>query len=531
MQAKLKDNTIQITFQYDPDLVQKMRSLDNRRWNSISKKWECAPLKENILKLNKWGFDIDGEVQNLLLPRKERIYKEVEVKGLKKQLMKFQEQGVGFLVEKNGNGLIADEMGLGKTVQAVAYLQAFPKIRPVLIVCPKSAIRTWEREIDECMSDNKQVTVINGKTQHQLPPTDIYVINYDIASAWTETLLSMKFELIILDEVHRIKSRKIARTIAVQSLVKNIKQVIGLTGTPITNRPFEIYNAISLISPSLFPNFFHFAKRYCNATQTRWGWDFTGASHTQELHEILTSTCMIRRLKKDVLQDLPEKTRTIIPVKIDNMKEYKFAERSFSEWLLETKDKICISAEALTQIEYLKQLSAQGKLADICDWIKDVIEQGEKLVVMAHHKEIIKELCSWLEKNSIKYVKLIGGSSNIERKEAEEKFQIDESVKVFVGSAAAEEAITLTAASIMAIIELPWTPGSLDQREDRIHRIGQTKGCNYYYFIAEKTIEEAILKLLDKKRKVISAVLDGKDVDEKSILSELLSEYYERRDK
>ena len=143
---------------------------------------------------------------------------------------------------------------------------------------------------------------------------------------------------------------------------------------------------------------------------------------------------------------------------------------------------------------------------------------------MAHHKEIIKDLCSWLEKNSIKYVKFIGGSSDKERKDAEEKFQTNESIKVFVGSSAAEEAITLTAASMMAIIELPWTPGSLDQREDRIHRIGQTRGCNYYYFIGEKTIEEAILRLLDSKRKIITAVLDGKDVDEKSILSELLNE-------
>ena len=529
MRAKLKDNTIQITFQYDPILVQKMRSLDNRRWNPDFKRWECVPIKQNIEKLAKWGFDLDDGILNLTIPKKEKTYKEIEVPGFKKTLMQFQKQGVAFLTEKNGRGLIGDEMGLGKTVQAVAYLQANQKIRPVLVICPKSAIGTWEREIDECMSDDKQIHILNGKTIKNIPQANIYIINYDILSSWIDALLDLPFELIILDEIHRIKSRKTQRTMAAQIIGKKTEKIIGLTGTPIQSRPLEIYNAISLISPTLFPNFFQFAKRYCNAKQSKWGWDFTGSSNTQELHEILTSTCMIRRLKKDVLQDLPEKTRTIIPIKINNMEEYKFAERSFSEWLLETKGKICPSTEALTQIEYLKQIAAKGKLDEILDWIEDVIEQGEKLVVMAHHKEIIKELCLWLEKNEIKYVKLVGGSNDVERKEAEEKFQTDKSIKVFIGSSAAEEAITLTAASMMAIIELPWTPGSLDQREDRIHRIGQIKGCNYYYFIGEKTIEEAILKLLDSKRKTITAILDGKDVDENSILSELLNELRKER--
>lgn len=529
MQAKLKDNIIQITFQYNAELVQKMRSLDNRVWNPNFRRWECSPLKQNIEKLAKWGFNLSEEIQNLTLPKKEKIYREIEIPGFKKTLMKFQRQGVAFLVEKNGNGLIADEMGLGKTIQALAYLQAFPKIRPILIICPKSAIGTWEKEIEQCMSDKKQTHILNGKTIKEMSLVDIYIINYDILFAWIDALLDMPFELIIFDEIHRIKSRKTQRTIASQSIGKKTEKIIGLTGTPITNRPFEIYNAISLINPRLFPNFFQFARRYCNAKQTRWGWDFSGASNTRELHELLTSTCMIRRLKKEVLQDLPEKTRTIIPIKIDNMEEYKFAERSFSEWLLETKNKVCASAEALTKIEYLKQIAIKGKLNEIFDWIEDVIEQGEKLVIMAHHKEIIQKICSWLEKKSIGYVKLVGGSSNIERKESENKFQTDTDIKIFIGSSAAEESITLTAASMMAIIELPWTPGSLDQREDRIHRIGQTKGCNYYYFIAEKTIEVAILRLIDSKRKIINSVLDGQNVDEKSILSELLSEYHKRR--
>ena len=173
------------------------------------------------------------------------------------------------------------------------------------------------------MADNKTIHVLSGKTIKEIPQTNIYIINYDILSSWIDALLDMPFELIIFDEVHRIKSRKTQRTMASQLIGKKTEKIIGLTGTPIQSRPVEIYNAISLINPTLFPNFFEFAKRYCNAKQSKWGWDFTGSSNTQELHEILTSACMIRRLKKDVLPDLPEKTRTIIPIKIDNMEEYR----------------------------------------------------------------------------------------------------------------------------------------------------------------------------------------------------------------
>jgi len=530
MNAKLKNNIIHIEFQYDPNLVQKMRSLESRKWNSISKKWECAPLKENILKLNEWGFDIDEEIQNLLIPKKEKEIIPIVVKGLKKELFPFQKTGVSFLEAKNGRALIGDEMGLGKTVQAVAYLQLHPEIRPAIVVCPKSAKAAWKREIEEWMTLKKKYHVIEGRTQCALPNVDIYIINFDIIQNHIDTIKKINPPLIILDEVHKIKSRQTQRTQAAKELCKNIPHLIGLTGTPIVNRPVEIFNAISLINPSLFPNFFKFALRYCNAKKNKFGWDFNGASNTGELHELLTSTCMIRRLKKDVLTELPEKTRNIVSLQIDNQKEYNFAENNFREWLLETKEKVNSSAEALSQIEYLKQIAAKGKMEQVFEWLEDYFEQENKLVIMAHHKEIIQALCDFFEKQNIGYVKLVGGMSDKERESAEKEFQSNSRIKAFIGSSAAEESITLTAANNMAIIEFPWTPGSLDQKEDRIHRIGQTKGCMYYYFAGERTIEESILKLIDSKRKIIAAVLDGKDVDQGSMLSELLSQYYERRE-
>jgi len=530
MNAKLKNNIIHIGFQYDPSLVQKMRSLESRKWNSISKKWECAPLKENILKLNEWGFDIDEEIQNLLLPKKKEKITPIDVKGFLKTLISFQKEGVSFLEAKNGRALLADSMGLGKTVQAVAYLQLHPEIRPAIVVCPKSAKATWKREIDECMSTKKKYHIVEGRAKYKFPNADIYIINYDIIQNHVGTISELNPQIAIMDECHRIRNRNTQKTQATKELCKSIPHLIGLTGTPIVNHPVEMFNAISLINSSLFPNFFKFALRYCNAKKNRFGWDFNGASNTKELHELLTSTCMIRRLKKDVLTELPEKTRSIVSLQIDNQKEYNFAENHFQEWLKENKGKTNTSAEALSQIEYLKQIAAKGKMEQVFEWLEDYFEQENKLVIMAHHKEILQALCDFFEKQNIGYVKLVGGMSDKERESAEKEFQSNSRIKAFIGSSAAEESITLTAANNMAIIEFPWTPGSLDQKEDRIHRIGQTKGCMYYYFVGERTIEESILELIDSKRKTIAAVLDGKDVDQGSMLSELLSQYYERRE-
>lgn len=530
MKATLKNNAIHISFPYAADLVAKMRTLEGRKWNAIAKRWECPPRKENILNLKEWGFAIAEEIQELTPPKKQETIIPIVVKNFNKKLFPFQEQGLSFLEKKNGRALIGDEMGLGKTVQAVAYLQLHPELRPAIVLCPKSAKATWRREIKECMTEKKQYHIIEGRNKYKFPDADIYIINFDIIQNHAETIQKINPQIVILDECHRIKNRNTQRTQATKELCRNIPHIIGLTGTPIVNRPVEIFNAISLIAPSLFPNFFRFAINYCNAKKNKWGWDFSGSSNAKELHELLTSTCMIRRLKKDVLQDLPEKTRTIIPLQIDNQKEYNFAEGNFREWLLGTKNKPNAPAEALTQIEYLKQIAAKGKMEQVYEWLEDYLEQENKLVIMAHHKEIIQQLCNFFEKNNIKYVRLIGEASNKERENAEREFQSNPEIRIFIGSSAAEESITLTAANNMAIIEFPWTPGSLDQKEDRIHRIGQTKGCIYYYFVGEGTIEEKILKLIDSKRKVISAVLDGKDITGNSLLSELLSEYYEGRD-
>jgi SNF2 family DNA or RNA helicase len=454
----------------------------------------------------------------------------IDVPGLNGTLYPFQKQGVAFLERKEGRGLIADEMGLGKTVQALSWLQLHPEKRPAVIVVPASLKWNWKREAEKWLSE-PNVQVLSGKKPTTPIIGDIVVINYDILADWTETLKEIKPQVLITDECHYYKNNQAKRTKAVKDLGKAVPHIIALSGTPVVNRPIEAYNALSLIDKGVVPSFWKFANRYCAAKHTGFGWDLSGASNTEELHQKLTNTVMIRRRKDQVLTELPAKTRSHLPMELGNRerKQYDKADANLIAWLKENKGdeaaEKASNAEALTRIEHLKQLAAKGKMKQAIDWIRDFIEVDGKLVVFATHKDTIAVLMDEFRDVA---VKVDGSVSGEARQNAVDKFQNDDSVRLFIGNIrAAGVGITLTAASNVAFVELPWTPGELDQAEDRCHRIGQKDAVNVYYLLAEGTIEEEIAELLDNKRQVLDSILDGKLTDETSLLKALMERHKE----
>jgi len=335
-----------------------------------------------------------------------------------------------------------------------------------------------------------------------------------------------------MDEAHYIKNSSAQRTKATKKLAKGIPHVIALTGTPIVNRPVEGFNIFQVINRELFPNFWTYVHRYCGARHNGWGWDFSGATNKEELNQILTSTIMIRRRKADVLKDLPEKLYSFVPMELDNEKEYRNAEAEFIEYLRGVKGKEAAEkakkAEHLVKIEAMKQLAVKGKREQAINWIRDFIEDGSKLVVFAVHKEVIDQLMNEFKDVA---VKIDGSTPTPERHKAVEAFQSDPNIKLFIGNIqAAGVGLTLTAASAVAFLELPWTPGELQQAEDRCHRIGQKNAVNIYYLLAENSVEYKLAKLLDKKKEVLSAVIDGKLVNEKSLITELIESYLEGKE-
>lgn len=528
--ARYKDGTpvIRLEFPYDPDDILTVKMIPGRKWHAEYKLWTCPPTNKALKILQDAKFLIDPKLKEFLKAAKPR--KSVEIPGLRKTLFPYQKEGVAFLMENGGRGLIGDDMGLGKTIQAIGYLQLYPKLRPAIVVCPSSVKLNWAREVKSWMGmGENQVEVIQGKTPYILSG-DILIINYDILHSWIEVLIKMKPQVLILDECQYIKNNKAIRTTSVKTLSKAIHRVIALSGTPIINRPIEFFNVLRILRPDMFSNWLQYTTRYCNRRHNGFGWDVSGASNTEELHELINGSVMIRRLKQEVLPELPDKIRSFFPLEMhpELLAEYEEAEANFLEWMRTRRGKKAADrasmAEALTEIEVLKQVAVAAKMPSAIEWITDFLDNSEeKLVVFATHRAVIDMLMKQFGKVA---VKLDGSVSGPMRQAVVDSFQNEPKKRLFVGNIkAAGVGITLTAASNVAFLELPWTPGELSQAEDRCHRIGQKDTVNVYYLLAEETIEERIAQLLDRKRQVLDSVLDGAQTDDKSLLMELIENY------
>lgn len=370
-----------------------------------------------------------------------------------------------------------------------------------------------------------------------------------------EFLKAGGFKTMIVDEMHYLKDIKTQRTLACVEIQKKVKGVIGLTGTPIRNRPLEAWSQTQVIMPSLFPNFMDYARRFCAAQQTRFGWDFTGSSNLDELDRILRENLMIRREKKQVLKELPKATRVTIPLIINgHQKDYEkeiapiidemaSAKAARREWkarmaALSDEDRTKYLAEhaqeaaaaagltgyVLEQIEKAKQAATRAKYGECLKFIQDAQEQNGKVLVFATHQAVIEQLAGDLRKAGLKADHIHGGVSMAARVGIKDSFQDGDLEVLVCGIRAASEGLTLTASHVVIFIEFDWNPGQHDQAEARVDRIGQTVPPTMYYLAAMGTIDEQIVELIDAKREVVnSSVGEGhRTIDEDGIMDAIL---------
>lgn len=271
-----------------------------------------------------------------------------------------------------------------------------------------------------------------------------------------------------------------------------------------------------------------YGSKNCRPRKTPWGWDFSGASNLDILHSTLSRQLMIRRLKRDVLKDLPDKMRSVVPVEISDRKEYDHAKNDFVGWLKARQaDRVqsALRAQQMTQIGYLLRLTARLKLRAVVDWLNCWLEESdEKIVVFAVHVKMIEALDRRL--NGGKHVVVDGSVSGRLRKAACDQFQRDSKTRVLIGNIkAAGVGLNLTASSTVAFAELPWTPGLVSQAEDRCHRIGSKGTVWVHFLVAAGTIEERLCRAIQEKQQVIRATLDGgAEEDDLSILDALMDE-------
>jgi SWI/SNF-related matrix-associated actin-dependent regulator of chromatin subfamily A-like protein 1 len=501
---------------------------------------------------------------------------------LKMQPYPFQAAGILFAMKRE-RCFIADEPGLGKTLQAIGAVEGLKAYRTLVIV-PNSLRINWIQEFRRAVPHRSVATLYSGRKK-PLPVTvngvtemipvnthaaDVIIINYDQVKKYEDYLRSMHFQSVILDESHYIKSPTTKRNKAVQAVVQNIPYRFALTGTVILNAPWELPTQLQAIGRiNDFGGITRFKTDWLKGRlvvqqDTRTGKerryleyekpDPKNSETVRRLHALneRLKPFMIRRYKRDVYKELPPKTRTVVPMDISNESEYRLAEYDFIRWLreetartfklslldlmaydfAEQKEMLklaqseavgrALKAQALRRIQALRQLAVKGKMKEAVEWIENFLESGEKLVVYAVHRDIQKALTDKFPGCA----RLSGEDSILVRKANEDRFQTDPDCKLIVCSiSAAAEGITLTAASNLMILELPWTPGKCEQVENRIDRIGQTMPCTVYYALAADTIDEWLANKVEEKRVVVNAVTNGEDSDEdmsRTLLDEMI---------
>jgi SWI/SNF-related matrix-associated actin-dependent regulator 1 of chromatin subfamily A len=478
----------------------------------------------------------------------------LKVSGLGGELKPFQRAGVDYLLTQR-RAFLADEQGLGKTIEALATLEA-DGAYPAVVVCPASLKLNWLRELEHWLPHRSAQAIVGtgargggdaglgagvragagvqtgagvqrgagGQRGAPLPQADLTVVNYDILAARLSQLQALKPRALVLDESHYCKNPAAKRTQAVAQLAAAVPRkglVLALTGTPVMNRPAELISQLRIIGRlGDFGSGVQFGRR------------FQGPDAHLRLHWHLRARCFVRRLKADVLPQLPPKTRAVVPVELDNEAEYRLAERDVVAWLqsqpldlheLDAKVAAALRAERLVRLNALKLLAARGKLHAALAWIHDFLSSGERLVVFAHHREIQRAL---LERFPAA-LHILGEDTHVARDTSLRAFQEPDGAEnqlIVCSIEVAGQGITLTRSSNVAFLELDWTPAKHDQAEDRCHRIGQQDAVNATYLLAAGTIDETIATLLERKRAVIGAVTDGLPEEDEAVVDALVRE-------
>lgn len=444
---------------------------------------------------------------------------------MKDKLRPFQKTGVQWLDEKvNGIGLLADEMGLGKSAQAITYAYINPELRPVLVICPASIKINWTKEIIKWSGEES--LLLYGKKSSHVANYPWYIINYDILAeeikidkkkvlkdtSWIYKLASLGIKVIIIDECQAIVNPSAVRSKAVVTLKKILPNVkfIALSGTPIKNRPKEFFTVLNLLAPKIFSNRWRYLHKFCLPKYNGFGWTFDGATNIDQLQELI-KPLMLRRTKEEVLKDLPPKQRIIIPLETDKvaLKNYIDATNQFILW---AKDHIDKGLDLQINIDRLKQLAYLSKRNSCIKWLEEYLDSDNKLVIATYHKNTLEDLYNHFKDIS---VFIDGGITGEKRQLAIDTFQTNRNIKFIFLQILCAPGMTLTAANATCTIEFAWSPADHFQFEDRVHRLTQEADSVFaYYLIAPQTIEEEIIKLIDKKQEVLGRIFDNK-IDDK----------------
>ena len=430
---------------------------------------------------------------------------------------------------KNKKYILADDMGLGKTTSTIiASLEMGAK--KILIICPASLKINWQREYQ--LYSEKTSYVCEGKNYSE--ESDIVIMNYDIIKNFHDSkdrknsiIMKSNFDLVIIDEAHYIQNVQAQRTKLINDLVRDIDRLWLLTGTPMTSRPINYFNLLSLVDSPVAKNWMAYVVRYCSGYQFRVGprkvWNVMGASNLEELRD-RTGASVLRRLKEDVL-DLPEKIITPVYLRLRS-KLYEEVMGDYYNWYEKNPEESKNLSIQFTKLTQVRQVIAEEKTQHTIELAENIVEQGKKVIIFCNFTKSLETIVNHFGKSA---VRLDGSMNKTQRQDSVDRFQEDDNVKVFVGNIkAAGVGITLTAAEAVIMNDLSFLPSDHSQSEDRAYRYGQKNNVLVYYPIFENTIEGIIYDILNNKKRIIATVM-GDTSDETNIVEEILKSINQRR--
>lgn len=446
----------------------------------------------------------------------------------------YQLEGVRYALDHK-RCIFGDQPGLGKTLQAICSVvkahkeaKAYGESFPVLVICPAALKVNWQREfkkfagltsiiLDDKNRDNwhRFYELRNG---HGDPLSSVFITNYeslkkffvrDVKDHQRKTLRSYVFDerikmfnSVIIDESHKCKSSKTQQSKFVEGICKGKRWVFALTGTPVVNNNTDLVQQLKILGRlDDFGGYKHFVGRYCDGPKQ--------SSNLRELNYKLWMCCFFRREKSKVLTQLPDKMRQYITCDITNRKEYDDAENDVIKYLRQYKnasdEKVAraMRGAVMVKMGILKQIAARGKIKAVSEFVHDVIDGGEKLIMFAYLKDVVEAL-----KAEFPDAVTVTGSDDIKAKQnAVDSFQNDPECKLIIlNYKSGGTGLTLTAASRVGFIEFPWTYSDCEQAEDRAHRNGQKNAVNCYYFLGDKTIDRYMYNVIQTKKDIANEV-------------------------
>lgn len=532
------NKTLNFIFDFDHQIVNRIKACDyNTRFNPEYKEW-IVPVTDyskprTIQLIKDFNFkQIEKEVEeevNVSYEQTEVDY--AYLKGLcdsrnfTYEPRQYQLEALGYALDK-GNIINGDDVGLGKTFESIMYAEVTNSF-PCLVVVPASVKYNWAEKWQEIVGSKRDISVIESSPKKSNPnrwDAEVVIINYDIigkkqgkgATVKFKELTSVEWEMIIFDEAHFLKEKSSQRAMAAKHITKGDMKIQMLTGTAVMSKPIELWNLLVLSKrdKQIAKDWMQFITRYCGGYRGKFGWVTDGATNTLELNRKLREVCYIRREKRDVLEELPNVTKQVIPVPITNITKIKRATNDLINYIKETKGQESADkaqeAEHLVALGVLRKLSIEGKLKAIETYLKEwKLGSKEKMVIFGIHREQLDYLSNKFESKLI-----AGGVSSKEKQTIVKEFQQNDDTFLFANMQSAGTGVDglQHVCSNMLIIELPWRPSDLTQTIGRLDRSGQTVPVTVSFMLNDNTIDEEMWDMLSNKEQVAEAVNKGVDI-------------------